>query len=328
MLKILILGADGYYGYPLMERLSKKHDVLGLDNFSRNNYVFSPSLMPVNHEDVVYCDVLNYENLRRQYANFKPDIVIHLAEQRSAPFSMRNHEYKTYTIHNNVVGTLNVLECAKEFKAKVIHIGSMGMYGYENERFITEGDAIRQPGSIYHLTKEMDSSLFSFYARVHGVDSVDLNQGTVWGLGGRFDYDELYGTVINRFIVQSLLGMPLTVYGLGEQQRSFIHIDNSIDCVELVLEKGWKGYEIYNQFTEILSVNKIAEIMGGEVVHIDNPRIEKDSNVLESTNQKLIDLGLAPIFFTTAQVDKMKEALKPYLKRVNKNLIHPKGKWT
>lgn len=328
MLRILILGADGYYGYPLFERLRKNHEVIGLDNFVRRNYDWAPSLTPIGERDVEFCDVLDYNLLRLTFEEFRPDVVIHLAEQRSAPFSMRDYEGKRDTIQTNVMGTMNILECAKEFSTKVIHIGSMGVYGYENERFINEGDAVRQPGSIYHLSKEMDSSLFAFYARMYGVDSVDLNQGTVWGIGGRFDYDEIYGTVINRFIVQSIIDCPLTIYGTGEQQRSFIHIDNSIDCIELVLAKGWTRYEVYNQFTEILTVNEIATVIGTEVEYLDNPRIEKQANRLESTNQKLLTLGLTPILFDKEQVTKIQQSIMPYIGLAEIDLIYPNGTWT
>lgn len=328
MLKIIILGADGYYGYPLLERLRVKHEVLGLDNFVRRHYSWAPSLTPIGERDIEFCDVLDYQLLKLTFEEFRPDVVIHLAEQRSAPFSMRDYASKRETLQNNVIGTLNVLELAREFGTKVMHIGSMGMYGYENERHIEEGDTVRQPGSIYHLSKEMDSSLFAFYARMYGVDSVDLHQGTIWGLGGRFDYDEIYGTVINRFIVQSMIDCPLTIYGTGEQQRSFIHIDNSIDCVELVLEKNWTGYEVYNQFTEILTINDIARVIGTEVEYLENPRIEKPSNVLVSTNQKLLNLGLKPKLFNQQQVKTIQQAIMPYISLADIDLIYPNGKWT
>lgn len=328
-MKILLLGADGYYGYPLLNELKKNHKVLGIDNFYRRNIPNTPSLTPIlNRDEIKFCDITDSKSLESVINSFSPDTVIHLAEQRSAPYSMENFKKRKFTLENNFLGTLNLLECAKVNKFNIIHIGSIGMYGYENDRFIKEGDNIRNPASAYHLTKEIDSSLFSFYSKAYDINIIDLVQGTIWGLGGRFDYDYLYGTVINRFIVQNLINHPLTIYGNGTQSRSFIHINNSIDCVKLVLEEKYHGYTIINQYTQILTINDIANIIGGSKINLENPRFEKENNNLNTTNKTILDLGLTPIFFDSQQVEIIKNKIRDYVNNVDLSLINPREKWS
>lgn len=325
-MKIAILGADGYYGYPLSAELEKSHKVLKLDNFSRRDNTY-PSLIPYGNRDIIYCEGRNFNQLKLHLEHFMPDILIHLAEIRSAPYSMIDSNTRRETINNNVEITTNVLECAKLLNFKIIHIGSMGMYGYENDTFINEGDRIRNPASVYHLTKELDSSLFSAYSKFYDIDVVDLHQGTIWGIGGRFEYDAVFGTVVNRFVVQKELGIPLTIYGSGDRQRSFIHINDSIKCVKLVIDTEITGYMQYNQFSEILSINDIAKIVDYKIDNIPNPRKEKDANTLQSTNKKLRDLGFKPTFMNKLELEKISQTIKPFLNNIDKNLIYPKDVW-
>lgn len=323
-MKIVILGFDGYYGYPLFKRLQQKHEVFGIDNFWRRSINDSPSLIPRNKPNGIECDVTDYVSLFSHLKKIKPDVVIHLAEQRSAPYSMKNIVQKQETIKNNTIGTLNVLECAKELKFKIIHIGSMGVYGYNKDSIIEEGDFVRGPGSVYHLSKCFDNSMFEMYSRLYGINIIELHQGIIWGIGGRFDYDETFGTVLNRFILQSMLDIPLTLYGNGNQLRPFINIENSIDCVELVIGTETIGMETYNQYTEI---KKLSELVNSEVKNYKNPRIEDENNKLSSKNTKLINLGLNPIYITEKEINKIKEKVEPYLHEVRKELIWPKTNW-
>lgn len=323
-MKIVILGFDGYYGYPLYERLKNKHDVIGIDNFWRRGLTDSPSLIYRDKPNGIDCDVTNYNSLYHHLQNIKPDIVIHLAEQRSAPFSMKDISTKHHTIINNSTGTLNVLECAKLFNFKIIHIGSMGVYGYDKNDVIEEGDSVRGPGSVYHLTKCFDNAMFEMYSRLYGVNIVELHQGIIWGIGGRFDYDETFGTVLNRFIVQSLLDIPLTLYGNGNQLRPFIHIDNSLDCVELIINAETNGMETYNQYTEIKRLN---ELLDNKSKCIPNPRIENENNTLTSKNEKLLGLGLNPIYINEKEIAKIAQAIKPHLHNVREDLIWPQTIW-
>lgn len=324
----MILGADGYLGYPLFIELKKRYDVIGLDNFSRRKMEQYPSLVPIGvRSEIIECEARDIYALDRHTESFGPDVFVHLAEQRSVPFSMMDRRSRLYTLNNNFLTTQNVLEMAKKHNFRIIHIGSMGFYGYENDAFIKEGDKVRNPGSIYHLTKEVDCSLFSFYSKIYGINIAQLHQGTIWGIGGRFDYDAVYGTVVNRFILQKLLKMPLTIYGEGNQQRSFINIINSIESIELVINTHFKNYQSFNLFTEILSINNIAEKVGGDREYLSNPRIESGDSTLESTNERLLGMGLNPIFLSEHLIDEIGKTITPFLNRVEKDLILPKGKW-
>ena len=327
-MKIAILGADGYYGFPLYRRLQSNHNVLPLDNFWRRKDIKSPSLLPLHLEsEIEFCDVSDFNLLWVHLSQFKPDVVIHLAEQRSAPFSMQNITAKQFTLQNNTSTTLNVMEAARQLDFHTIHIGSMGVYGYDKAGQVAEGDVIRRPGSIYHLSKCIDNSIFELYSRLYGVRVTELHQGVMWGVGGRFDYDHIFGTVVNRFLVQKLCGQDLSLYGKGHQQRAFINIENSLDCVELVLEHNGTGMRSYNQYTEILSLTDIADMISLQQTHIKNPRIENEDNVLQSTNQRLIDMGLDPIFITPKSLDEIEASIQPYINNVDNNIMEPTIQW-
>tara|TARA_B110000503_G_scaffold88087_1_gene133613 strand:- start:4510 stop:5481 length:972 start_codon:yes stop_codon:yes gene_type:complete len=323
-MKILILGADGFYGWPLLNRLAKNHTVLGLDNFWRRHNT-DPSLIPLNNRSIEFCDITNIETFEKIISSFLPDVVVHLAEQRSAPYSMKDYYTKVQTIQNNTLSTLNVAEMAKKYKFHIIHIGSMGVYGYTNH--IEEGDIARSPGSIYHVSKCMDNNLLEFYSRTYGVSVTELHQGIIWGIGGRFDYDATFGTVINRFIVQKMINEPLTLYGKGLQKRAFIHIENSIDCVELAISNRPIGMETYNQYTEIKTIAEIATIVGGVPKNIKNPRIENEQNQLTSSNQKLLSLGMKPIIISQEEILKIEKQLSSFIKNVDIGLIQPTVQW-
>jgi UDP-sulfoquinovose synthase len=327
-MKICILGADGYYGYALKQRLSAKHTLLNLDNFWRRNLTWSPSLTPLHSIDnITECDVRDYDKLFYYLNNFKPDYVIHLAEQRSAPYSMKGIQEKHFTLTNNITTSINVMECAKILKFKTIHIGSMGVYGYDKKELITEGDSIRSPGSIYHLSKVLDNNIFELYNRLYECDIIELHQGIIWGIGGRFDYDAVFGTVINRFLVQSMLDIPLTLYGSGNQERSIINIKNSLDCIELILKANLTGFHTFNQYTQILKLVDIAKIVSKSYLNISNPRIENEKNKLISSNKKLLNLGLNPIYLNKNAITNLLDYLNTHKNNVDHTLINPNITW-
>jgi UDP-sulfoquinovose synthase len=327
-MKICILGADGYYGYPLFLRLSQNHEVKGLDNFWRRSLTEYPSLIPLHDkEKIEYCDVCDFDKLFLKLKKFQPDYVIHLAEQRSAPYSMKGVSEKQFTIKNNTLSSLNVMECARILQFKTIHIGSMGVYGYDKNEDIKEGDSVRAPGSIYHLSKCLDNSIFEFYSRVYNCHVIELHQGIIWGIGGRFDYDETFGTIINRFLVQKIINHPLTIYGSGNQQRAVINIENSLDCVELVITENLQGFNTFNQYTDIVKLKDIADMISSIQNNLLNPRIENENNVLISTNGKLKKLGLQPIALNKENLNIISNKIVNYKNNIDLNLIYPKTLW-
>src|SRR2546429_2910529 len=308
-MRILILGGDGYLGWPQSLYLSGKgHNVTIFDNFMRRHFDLERgfhSLLPIYtaHERIAawkevsgrqiqLCigDTMDYEALATVFRTFQPEAVVHFAEQRSAPYSMIDRKHAVFTQTNNVIGTLNVLYAMKEFApdCHLVKLGTMGEYGTPNidieEGFIEihhkgRSDVLpfpKQPGSIYHLSKVHDSHNIHFACRIWGLRSTDLNQGVVYGIETeesnvddrlltRFDYDEYFGTVLNRFCVQAVIGHPLTVYGEGGQTRGFLNIRDTLQCVELAVtnppELG--EYRVFNQFTEQFSVADLAELVRG-----------------------------------------------------------------
>lgn len=280
-------------------------------------------------------DLNDYEFLSGVFEEFKPEAFVHFAEQRSAPYSMISREHAIYTQGNNVLGNLNVLYAIKEFNpdCHLIKLGTMGEYGTPNID-IEEGyleiehkgrkDTFlypKSPGSFYHLTKVHDSNNIYFAVRSWGIRATDLNQGVVYGVNtketsmdpvlyNRFDYDGIYGTVFNRFIIQASLGLPMSVYGKGGQTRGFINIEDTVRCIELAaLNPADRGeLKIYNQMTEQFSVLELAEKVKAvsekyfdkeaEISHIENPRVEKEEHYFNAVTTKLIDLGLEPHLLT------------------------------
>lgn len=380
--KIIVLGGDGFCGWPTSLYLSDKgHDVVVVDNLSRRNIdveLGCDSLTPIKSPEVrvqawkevtgkdikfVNLDVANdYDLLVQLIKDEKPDSIIHFAEQRAAPYSQKNSKTKRYTIDNNVSGANNVC-CAvidSELDVHIVHLGTMGVYGYGTSGGeIPEGyiDVVlpggrksnilhpAYPGSVYHATKCLDAILWQFYQKNDNLRITDLHQGIVWGtntpqtslderLVNRFDYDGDYGTVLNRFLMQASMGVPLTVYGTGGQTRGFIHISDTARCLEIAInnppEKGDR-VEIFNQIAETRRVRDIAEMVSKltdcEVNFIPNPRQEAAENELDVANRKFCNLGLDPITLDEGLFDEVTEVTKKYKDRCDPLKILPASFW-
>jgi UDP-sulfoquinovose synthase len=382
-MKILILGGDGYLGWPQAMYLSSRgHDVHVVDNLARRafdlKYGFS-SLTPLASPhgrlvrwrersgrsigmDIV--DLTDYDALARIFRKFRPDTVVHFAEQRSAPYSMIDREHALFTQVNNVVGTLNVLFCIKEYvpDAHLVKLGSMGEYGTPNID-IEEGyieivhkgrkDVLpypKQPFSFYHLSKVHDSHNVLFCCRVWGLRATDLNQGTVYGceavdeangdpaLATRYDYDQIYGTVLNRFCLQTVLGQPLTVYGEGGQTRGHLDIRDTMRCVELaVLNPAAPGEcRVFNQFTEEFSVLGLAEWVcrvgrdlgyAPTIQHLRDPRVEREQHYYNAAHTKLEALGLEPNLLTDETLRSLIGICRENIDRADPSAILPTVDW-
>jgi UDP-sulfoquinovose synthase len=370
-MKILILGGDGFCGWPTALHLSARgHDVSIVDNLSRRNIdneLEASSLTPIrpigerlrawkevsgtpiDFHNFNVAD--NYHRLLTLIEEWRPDTIVHFAEQRAAPYSMKSSFHKRYTVNNNLNATNNLLAAVVETRsdAHIIHLGTMGVYGYGAagmkipEGYLPikvealDGTEIHQeilfpanPGSIYHMTKTQDQLLFAFYNKNDQVRVTDLHQGIVWGtqtaetsrderLINRFDYDGDYGTVLNRFLMQAAIGYPLSVHGSGGQRRAFINIQDTVRCIELAaLNPPQKGerVRIYNQMTETYRLidlaTVISEITGAEIAHVPNPRKEADSNGLVVENRGLLGLGLEPITLTNGLLNEITEIAKKH----------------
>lgn len=308
-------------------------------------------------------DLNDYEFLGDVFREFKPEAFVHYAEQRSAPYSMIDRAHAVYTQSNNVLGNLNVLYAIKEFSpdCHLIKLGTMGEYGTPNID-IEEGwlevthkgrsDRMLYPkkaGSFYHLTKVHDSHNIEFACRSWGIRATDLNQGVVYGLNteetemdpvlvNRLDYDEIFGTALNRFIIQAAIGEPMTVYGKGGQTRGFLNIKDTVRCIELAAnnpaERG--EFKVYNQFTESFSVldlaqkvKKVADEMGlnATLTHLENPRVELEEHYFNAVHTKLVDLGLKPHELTDEVIRNILELAVEHKDRVKKELILPTVSW-
>jgi UDP-sulfoquinovose synthase len=308
-------------------------------------------------------DITDYEFLSSVIKRFEPEAVIHFAEQRSAPYSMIDQRHAVFTQTNNVVGTLNLLFALREFQpdCHLIKLGTMGEYGTPNidieEGYITiehngRKDVLpfpKQPGSFYHLSKVHDSHNMMFACKVWNLRATDLNQGVVYGtvtdevaldeaLINRFDYDEVFGTVLNRFCVEAVIGHPLTVYGKGGQQRGFLDIRDTVRCLELAcLNPAAPGEcRVYNQFTERFSILELAEIiqkagtkigLDVEITHLPDPRVEAEEHYYNAKHSKLIDLGLQPHLLSDALLDSLLKIAEKYKDRVDESLIMPRVNW-
>jgi len=308
-------------------------------------------------------DVTDYEFLSSVIKTLEPDAVVHFAEQRSAPYSMIDRRHAVSTQVNNVVGTLNLLFALREFapECHLIKLGTMGEYGTPNidieEGYIAiehngRKDVLpfpKQPGSFYHLSKVHDSHNIMFACRIWGLRATDLNQGVVYGtmtqetaldeaLINRFDYDEVFGTVLNRFCVQAAIGHPLTVYGKGGQTRGFLDIRDTIRCIEIAcLNPADRGEcRVFNQFTEQYSVLELAHLiqtaatkMGLEVEinHMDDPRVEMEQHYYNAKHSKLIDMGLQPHFLCDSLLDSLMNIALRYRDRIDASTLLPKVNW-
>ncbi|MEA2690362.1 MAG: UDP-sulfoquinovose synthase [Candidatus Eremiobacteraeota bacterium] len=308
-------------------------------------------------------DVADYAALCRVVRETAPDAVVHFGQQRSAPFSMIDREHAVRTHLNNTVGNMNVLWALHETapQAHLVKLGTMGEYGTPNidveEGFIEiehngRSDRLpfpKQPGSFYHLTKVSDSDQIYFACRIWGLRATDLNQGVVYGtfteqtalspaLANRYDYDHIFGTVLNRFCVQAALGHPLTVYGSGGQTRSFLDIRDTVRCIEIALEHPAREgeYRVFNQFTEMFAVEELAERVARvahergiacEIAHVANPRVERESHYYNCVNTNLRSLGLEPTLLADDTIAGLIALAREHAGRVDLRLIPPRIVW-
>lgn len=308
-------------------------------------------------------DLNHYDFLGEVMRQFRPDAFVHFAEQRSAPYSMVDREHAVFTQVNNVVGTLNVGYAIREYApdCHLIKLGTMGEYGTPNID-IEEGyleiehngrkDILpypKQPGSFYHLSKVHDSHNLMFMCRIWGLRVTDLNQGVVYGLHteetlldpvltNRFDYDGVFGTALNRFLVQAAIGHDLTVYGRGGQTRGFLNIADTVRCIEITVDHpADRGeFRVFNQFTEEFSVlelaekvKRVAEYEGYTVniAHLDNPRVEKEEHYFHAKNTKLQALGLEPQLLTDQVLLDIFQTAVAHKNRVVLDNVLPGVKW-
>jgi len=308
-------------------------------------------------------DVTEYDFLSSVVRNFEPEAVVHFAEQRAAPYSMIDRKHAVFTQVNNVVGTLNLLFALREYQPEchLIKLGTMGEYGTPNidieEGYITiehhgRKDTVpypKQPGSFYHLSKVHDSHNIMFTCKAWGLRATDLNQGVVYGtmtdevslneaLINRFDYDEVFGTVLNRFCVQAAIGHPLTVYGKGGQTRGFLDIRDTVRCVEIAcLNPAAQGEcRVFNQFTEQFSVLDLARMVQAagkklglttEVDHISDPRVEAEEHYYNAKHSKLIELGLEPHLLSDSLLDSLMNVALKYRDRIDPGVMLPQINW-
>lgn len=382
-MRVLILGGDGYLGWPTAMHLSSKgHEVAVADNYLRRNLMRDEDVEPLypvlnlkervrawkehSGKDIAcYIGDLNeWDFVAKIFKDFQPETIVHYAEQPSAPYSMLRREAATLTLNNNIGVTANVIFAVKEFcpDAHIVKLGTMGEYGTPNidieegwldiehngrkDKFLYP----RQAGSLYHTTKVMDTDLLWYYVRMWGLRVTDLMQGPVYGIYTDeseqndslltfFSYDELFGTVLNRFIVQAVAGYPLTVYGKGGQTRGYLNIKDTLNCVRLSLENpADKGeLRIFNQFTETFSVNELAakvqaagKSLGIDVAvkSIENPRKELEEHYYNARHSGLLELGLKPHFMSDEVLAAMIQHVKVHKEKIGVAKILPRVKWS
>ena len=382
-MKILVLGGDGYLGWPTAMHFAASGDEVWIaDNFAKRQWELEDGIEPLLPTPTLHrrvqCwnasgsgseirmkvgDLINHRFVYNLFREVQPDTIVHYAEQPSAPYSMQSRAAAVMTQHNNVIGNLNLLFAMQRHcpDAHLIKLGTMGEYGTPNID-IEEGwldlehngrkDRLLYPkkaGSFYHLSKVHDSHNIEFACRIWGIRATDLNQGVVYGietdqtvlqdeLRTSFHYDHVFGTVLNRFLVQAVRGLPLTIYGKGGQTRGFLNIRDTLACVELAARNpGQSGeFRVFNQFTEQFTVKQLAEktvaagIRAGLAVtidHLDNPRVELEEHYYNAKNTALTDLGLQPNLLTDGVMDNMLATVRRHVDRVNTDIITPQIRW-
>ncbi|MFO7761129.1 MAG: NAD-dependent epimerase/dehydratase family protein [Desulfobia sp.] len=381
-MRVLILGADGYLGWPTAMHFSKRgHEVVAVDNYFRRlaaTQLNCESLLPCpnlhkraelwreltgNKITVHIGDLTDYPFLTSILAKYEPEVVIHYAEQPSAPYSMIDRKKAAFTLHNNLTATLNLVYGVREHMpdCHIIKLGTMGEYGTPNID-IEEGwldishkgrtDTFlfpRAASSLYHTTKIQDTDMLWFYVRTWGIRVTDLMQGPVYGMTTGetgederlfpfFHYDEVFGTVLNRFIVQAVAGYPLTVYGGGNQIRGYLNLKDTMACVHLAAMNpaGPGELKIYNQISETFSVNELAERVqqcGGRVGYdvdinkIENPRVEKEEHYYNPTYSGLRELGLEPHFLTEEVLTDLFQLVARYREKISRDSIFTGIQW-
>ncbi|MDX6258763.1 MAG: UDP-sulfoquinovose synthase [Kribbellaceae bacterium] len=378
-MRVLVLGGDGYLGWPTALHLSDNgHQTAVLDNFARRGYdreLGVDSLVPIEDLDTRVAawqevsgqqitaytgDLCDADFIYQVLREFRPEAIVHFAEQRAAPYSMIDRQHAVYTQQNNVIGTLNLMYAVAEIDPDIhlVKLGTMGEYGTPNID-IEEGwleiehngrkDRMlypKKPGSFYHLSKVHDSHNLEFGCRVWGLRVTDLNQGVVYGqqtpqtirdprLATRFDYDAVFGTVLNRFVIQAVLGEPLTVYGTGAQTRGLLDIRDTIECIRLAVENPADvgEFRVFNQMTESFSVSEIAELVADcfpgpvQVDHLENPRVEQPEHYYNVKHTGLVGLGLQPHLLSDTLIESMFPIVAEYKDRVNLEALLPTVRW-
>jgi UDP-sulfoquinovose synthase len=381
-MRILILGGDGYLGWPTAMALAAKgHDVGVMDNYIRRTIAIqtqSEALIPnpdlVTRSEifaavsgrkirVIIGDCTDQRQMERIVAELQPEAIVHYAEQPSAPYSMRGYDEARLTLTNNLLSTFNVVWAVMQHApdCHIVKLGTMGEYGTPNidieegwidvehngrrQKFLFP----RQAGSLYHTTKVLDTDLLWFYVRTHGLRVTDLMQGPVYGLSTdeadldrrllpNFHYDDIFGTVVNRFLVQAISGVPLTVYGKGGQTRGYLNLRDTLQCIELAITHPVKRGElrVLNQFTERFTVNEIADRvkrvgdglgLNVAIHHIENPRKELEEHYYNPKHSGLLELGLTPHPMTDSVIAAMLEEIRRYEHLIDRSKIMPRVQW-
>lgn len=382
-MRILVLGGDGYLGWPTAMRFAAKgHEVHVVDNYLRRTLALQTQSQPLmetpdlearaelfaatagHRLGCTIADCAEFRQLEAIVAQVEPECVIHYAEQPSAPYSMKGFDEAQLTLTNNLQTTFNLIWAVLRHvpDCHIIKLGTMGEYGTPNidieegflevehkgrrERFLFP----RAAGSLYHTTKVLDTDLLYFYVRLYGLRVTDLMQGPVYGLATpeadlderlapNFHYDDIFGTVLNRFLVQAVAGVPLTVYGKGGQTRGYINLRDTLQCIELAAaEPAAKGeLRIFNQVTETFTVNELAEQVARvgrtldldvAVDHIENPRKEAEEHYYNPTYTGLLDLGLQPHYLTDSVVEDLLQRVQTHRERIDPQRIQPRVRWS